>query len=242
MTTPVRQPVHPVAARGRRGRTRRSARAGSRRRRGRRGRAAGRASAARSPPATPGPGRSAKDTIAVWPETTQTTPGATRGAPPALAGKLVVVTDRSARCARSRSRRAIGPAPSPQRRGHLPALGRPPAVLGAGQVRFRATRAAPQSRPTSSSIDSPNRSANAQPWVWPWSERQTRWYSPRGELGRRGTAGRSAGRCCAARRGCRTARGRSGGRPRRSRGSRRRRPAGRPACPRAAPRRRRRGR
>ena len=60
------------------------------------------------------PGRSANDTIAVWPETTQTTPGATRGTSPASPGARSWSCRTSwARSARSRSRRAIGPALSP---------------------------------------------------------------------------------------------------------------------------------
>src|SRR4051794_31243799 len=103
------------------------------------------------------PGRSANDTMAVWPETTHTTPGATRGTSPGASGGTVWSWRASwARPAPRRRPRATGPPPSPpaaglppaprprrprappaalaQCGGHLPALRRPAAVLGAGQV------------------------------------------------------------------------------------------------------------
>ena len=86
------------------------------------------------------PGMSANDTIAMWPETTQTTPGATRGTSPRLAGRGA--RGRAgvlARSTRSRSRRATGPRASRRARRSTcqPSVGRR-LSFGAGQVRASA--------------------------------------------------------------------------------------------------------
>ena len=147
-----------------------------------------------------------------------------------------------ARSARSRSRRAIGPALSPRA-----AVTCQPSVvrrlsLGPVRCRCRDGRGRP-AQPADQLLDRLPEPVGERPAlglaVVGEDDEVVRGAAP---ARWRGTAGRAAGRCCAAPRGCRRAPARRGGRPRRSRGSRRRRPGARPACPRAARRRRRRGR
>ena len=174
---------------------------------------------------------SANDTIARCPETTQTTPGATRVTSPGSPGAAgASCRTRAARSTRCRSRRAIGPRASASAAVDLPALGRPAAVLRAAQGSLRGSRRVDAAQPADQLLDR---------LPEPVGER----LSPGSARGRTARPGGSAGARAAAgpvqpadllvdaaqhARGCRPARCRSGGRPRRSRGSRRRR-QGRPA-------------